>query len=50
MNFKKIIIFLVISIFVTSSSLNAIGSQLQTEKNNAFKTTDFATKTIELEF
>ncbi|MCJ7570502.1 MAG: C25 family cysteine peptidase [Candidatus Thermoplasmatota archaeon] len=50
MNFKKLITFLIISIFLSSNCLNVLGSQLQTEKNKIFKTTNFATTTFELKF
>jgi len=43
MNFKKLITFLIISIFLSSSCLNVLGSQI-------FKTTNFTTTTIELKF
>ena len=50
MDFKKLITFFIISIFLASSCLNVLGSQLQTEKNNIFKKTGFATTNIELKF
>ena len=50
MIFKKIITFLMVSIFLLSSCLDIIGSQLQTDKNYDFKKTGFVSKNIELNF
>ena len=50
MNSKKVLTLLMISIFITSSCLNAIGSQLQIDKNKLYKTINYDTKTIELKF
>ncbi len=50
MDLKKLISFLIILIFFSSSCINVIGSHLQTNKNNTLKSINFITKNIELKF